>query len=61
MKQLIRSKTFWSGVGAIVTAVGCYFTGEINLADTIQTVAIGLIGIFLRHGMDTSAVGGDRN
>ncbi len=55
MKELLKKKTFWAGVIAIVTAAGAYFMGEISLADMIQTVSTGLIGIFLRHGLISSA------
>jgi hypothetical protein len=58
MQELLKKKTFWAGAIAIVTATGAYFTGEISLADMVQTVVIGLVGIFLRHGMITTAGGG---
>jgi hypothetical protein len=41
-----------SGLG-LLTAVAGYFTGEMGLADAIQTGLISLIGIFLRSGMAT--------
>ena len=50
-KKLHESKTFWTGVTAIVTAAAGYFTGGIELGAALQTVATGLIGIFLRSGM----------
>lgn len=50
-KELYKSKTFWAGIGAIVTAAAGYFTGGMALAPAIQTAITGLIGIFLRTGM----------
>jgi hypothetical protein len=50
-KNIYKSKTFWTGIGAILTAAAGYFTGGIALAPAIQTAVTGLIGIFLRTGM----------
>jgi hypothetical protein len=55
MKKLLTTKTFWAGAAAAVTAAGAYCMGEISLAETIQAVTTGLVGICLRHGMITSA------
>lgn len=49
--ELIKSKTFWTGVSAIVGALGAFFTGQIDAATTMQTVAGALIAIFIRDGM----------
>lgn len=49
--ELLRTKTFWAGVMAIVAAAGGYFTGEMTLGVAVQTAFTGLIGIFLRDGL----------
>jgi len=50
-KKLWQSKTFWTGMAAVIVATGGYFTGEMELGVAIQTGFTGLIGIFLRSGM----------
>jgi len=51
MEQLFRSKTFWTGVAAIVTAVGGWAQGLMTAPDSLEMIAIALIGMFLRHGI----------
>lgn len=51
MKNLIKTKTFWAGIGGILAAVGGVVTGEASAAQAIQTGVISLMGIFLRDGM----------
>ena len=51
--DLIKTKTFWAGVTAIITAAGGFFTGSMDLGTAVQTAATGLIGIFLRQGIIT--------
>ncbi len=51
MNDLIKTKTFWTGIAAIVTGIGTYIAGEINTAAFMELLSIGLIGIFLRHGV----------
>lgn len=51
MQDLIKSKTFWTGIMAILTAGAGYATGELGGADAIQTGVTGLMGIFLRHSI----------
>lgn len=47
------NKTYIAGGIGLITAVAGYFTGEMELADAIQTGLISLIGIFLRSGIIT--------
>ena len=49
--ELIKSKTFWTGVSALVTAAAGFATGEMAAATAIQTAFTGLIGIFLRSAI----------
>ena len=46
-----QSKTIWTGVGAMLTALGGYLTGEMSGQAAVQTAFTGLTGIFLRMGM----------
>lgn len=50
-KPLWKSKTFWTGMVGLATAVGAYFTGEMTAAQAVQTGVTCLLGIFLRSGM----------
>jgi hypothetical protein len=50
MKKLLKSKTFWTGVTAIVTAGTGYAAGEMTGAMAIQTAFTALLAIFLRDG-----------
>ena len=50
MKNLLKSKTFWTGVTAIVAAGTGYAAGELTGTAAIQTVFGALLAIFLRDG-----------
>lgn len=50
-KKLHQSKTFWTGITAIIVAAAGYFSGDIELGAALQAATTGLIGIFLRSGM----------
>lgn len=50
-KEIFKSKTFWTGVSAVVAAAAGFATGVMPAAVAIQTAFTGLIGIFLRQGM----------
>ena len=54
-KPLYRTKTFWAGVGAVVTAAGGFLTGEMLAMEAAQLAFTGLIGIFLRAGVEKKA------
>lgn len=49
--NILKSKTFWAGLGGIVTAGAGYASGEFTSAAAVQTALTGLLGIFLRMGM----------
>ena len=51
MDQLIKTKTFWTGIGGMTVAAGGYFIGEFTLVNVIQIAATCLLAIFIRHGM----------
>jgi len=47
-----KQKTTWAGIAAIVAAVGGFTTGTLPAAAAIQMAVTGLIGIFLRQGIE---------
>ena len=49
MKDLLKTKTFWSGVASIVTGVGFILAGE--APQGINAIAIGIIAICVRDGI----------
>jgi len=46
-KQLIESKTFWTGLATICTGIGLFVAGEQNLQELLISV-IGCVFIVLR-------------
>jgi hypothetical protein len=50
-KPLYKSKTFWTGVGGVVTAAAGYATGDLTLAAAAQLAVTSLVGIFLRDAV----------
>lgn len=48
----LKSKTIWTGIIGIITALAGYFTGEIALADALQLILTAFIGMFLRSGVE---------
>lgn len=51
---MLKSKTVWTAVAAIVAAIGGYFTGELELAETLQLVVTSGLAVFLRVGVKKS-------
>jgi hypothetical protein len=49
MKKLIKSKTFWAGVGSIATGVNFFVQG--NIPDGIQLILSGFSFIFVRQSL----------
>jgi len=50
MKELLRSKTFWTGVASIATGVGLIIAK--NYPEGLQTIIIGLSAIFMRNSIN---------
>ena len=48
---MLKSKTVWASVSAIVAALGAWFTGQIELAEMLQLVVTAGSAVFLRHGV----------
>ena len=49
---LLRSKTFWTGLGSIVAGVGGMTTGEMTSVDGSQLIVLGLLAIFGRDALN---------
>lgn len=46
-----KQKTTWTGIGGIVTAVGGFLTGQMDLQTAIELFVGSLLAIFLRQGI----------
>lgn len=49
---ILKSKTFWAGLGGVVAAGSGYATGDFSTAEALQTALLGILGIFLRQGIE---------
>jgi hypothetical protein len=49
MEPIIKTKSFWTGAGSIVTGVGLVIIGQ--KADGLQLIFTGLSVIFLRNAI----------
>jgi len=52
-----QSKTNITAVLAVLTAVGAYLTGEIDMVTAIQSSFAAIIAIFMRQGVTKSGPG----
>lgn len=50
MKPLIKTRTFWTGAGSLLSGIGLIVTG--NKADGLQLIFTGLTAIFLRSAVN---------
>ena len=48
---LWRTKTFWTGLAAMLAVLGSYLSGEAGPAQAAQMALTGLAAIFLRAGL----------
>jgi hypothetical protein len=51
MSDILKQKTTWTGITAIITALGGYFTQTMDASTAIQLGLGGLTAIFLRQGI----------
>ena len=51
---MLKSKTVWTGLVGILTAIGGYFTGELELGAMMQLILTSGLAIFLRAGVQKS-------
>ena len=54
-EKLSGKKTYFTAAAAIITALGAYFTGGVDLTVTIQSVFAALMIVFLRKGVTSEA------
>ena len=57
---MLKSRTVWTAIAAIVTAVGGYFTGELELAEMLQLVVTSGLAVFLRAGVKKSELAAEK-
>ena len=53
MQLLSGKKTYFTAVAAVITALGGYFAGEVDITVTIQSVFAALMVVFLRKGVSS--------
>ena len=53
MKRLLRSKTFWTGIGGIVAGVAICLSGDV--ATGAPMAFIGIQTIFIRDALNSTA------
>lgn len=49
--DLLRTKTFWTGVAGLATALGSYLSGQADAVQAAQMALTGLAAICLRAGL----------
>lgn len=49
---MLKSKTFWTGVSAVVGAGAAYATGELSGQAATQLATTGALGVFLRMALE---------
>ena len=55
MEALKGKKTYFTAGAAVLTALGAYFAGEVDLSVTIQACFGALMVVFLRQGVTSEA------
>ena len=51
---MLKSKTVWAVVTAVVGAASGYFTGELEMAAALQLIVTSVLAVFVRHGVKKS-------
>jgi hypothetical protein len=54
--RMLRSKTFWTGVSAVVGAGAGYASGDFEAGQAAQLAVTGAIGVFLRMAIAKGVV-----
>lgn len=55
LEKLKGYKTFITGTVTIVSTVGAFLVGELELVNAIQLIVTSLLAMFVRDGMKTEA------
>jgi|GEM_PF-1314349 len=50
-KRIIKTKTFWAAMTAIVASLEQVVTGQMNVVEGVQLVLPAVLALFLRDGM----------
>jgi len=50
-REMLKSKTTWTGITGVIGAAGGFFTGALDSAQAIQLAITSLLGVFLRQGI----------
>jgi len=50
MKTIIKTKTFWAGIGQVIAGVGVILTGG-SAAEALIAISSGIGTIFMRHAV----------
>ena len=58
-KRLLKTKTFWAAIAAIVAATERVMTGQSTLAEGLQIAIPALMALLLRDGIAKSATQGE--
>jgi hypothetical protein len=53
MTSLLKTKTFWGGIASIITGISLVAARDIP--NGVNTIALGLVAIFLRDAITTTA------
>jgi hypothetical protein len=48
--ELVKSKTFWTAIGGMVTTIGACVQGAMDWKSAIMPILVSLIGLFLKDG-----------
>ena len=51
---MLKSKTVWTAITAILGAIGGYFTGDLELGEMLQLVVTSGLAVFLKHAVKKS-------
>ena len=51
MIDLVKTKTFWSGIIGIVGAMGGVATGAMEVGQAVEICLTAIMGIFIRDGI----------
>lgn len=58
LSKLSGYKTYIISVGAIITAIGSYFSGSLDLKGMIEAIWAAVTAMTIRHGITTDVTAG---
>lgn len=57
---MVKTKTFWAALTAILGAVGGFFTGDLGIAEALQIGVTAVMGLFVRHGVQKAEAAAEK-